>query len=417
MARILVLGGGGREHALVWSFAGEAAGHTLFCAPGNAGTAALATNLSIDINDHPAVAGAAREHAIDLTVVGPEGPLADGIVDYFKDEGLTIFGPVQAAARLESSKLFARDFMADAGIPHPDYTACGTIGEAREAAVGYGFPVVLKADGLAAGKGVFICETTDELEAALKRFYIEDAFGSAGRMVSVEQCLAGTEMSVFALCDGENVTVLGTAQDFKRAYDGDAGPNTGGMGSIAPSRLATDALMERVRREILLPTLASMRKRGNPYTGFLYAGLMLVEGDPYVIEFNVRMGDPETQALLPLLDQPLYPLLAQALAGELPEKVTLKSGAATCVVLAAEGYPGSYEKGLPIGGLDGLPESVGIFHAGTSQNGSHLVNSGGRVLGLVATGGNHAAAAAIVYAAIDKIDFPGSFYRHDIGTR
>jgi phosphoribosylamine--glycine ligase len=305
--------------------------------------------------------------------------------------------------------------MADAGIPHPNYTACGTIREAREAAVGYGFPVVLKADGLAAGKGVFICETADELEAALKRFYIEDAFGSAGRMVSVEQCLAGTEMSVFALCDGENVTVLGTAQDFKRAYDGDAGPNTGGMGSIAPSRLATDALMERVRREILLPTLAGMRNRGTPYTGFLYAGLMLMEGDPYVIEFNVRMGDPETQALLPLLGQPLYPLLAQALAGELPEKVTLKSGAATCVVLAAEGYPGSYEKGLPIGGLDGLPETVGIFHAGTARKGAQLVSSGGRVLNVVATGATISEARKRVYDHIPEISFPGSFYRGDIG--
>ncbi len=416
MARLLVIGGGGREHALIWSLAREGR-HELFCAPGNAGTAASATNVPLDGGDHAALATFARDEGIDLTVVGPEAPLAEGIVDRFQEQGLTIFGPVQSAARLESSKLFARRFMRQLGIPHPAFRPADSSAEARAAVADLGLPVVLKADGLAAGKGVMICTTTAEVDRALDTFFTEQAFGPAGLKLSVEQCIAGTEMSVFAICDGERALILGTAQDYKRARDGDQGPNTGGMGAIAPSPLADDALMEEIAETILQPTLAGMRSQGTPYVGFLYAGLMIVNGRPFVIEYNVRLGDPETQVVLPLLDMPLYDLLRQALDGGLPETVPLKPGAALCVVLAAEGYPGKYARGKPITDLERLDEQLLVFHAGTSFNGSGgLVSSGGRVLNVAALDESVTAAAGKVYENLPRIEFPGSYYRTDIGA-
>ncbi|MCH7859437.1 MAG: phosphoribosylamine--glycine ligase, partial [Candidatus Marinimicrobia bacterium] len=401
MARILVIGSGGREHAILWALAREG-GHELTCAPGNAGTAQLARNLALKVGDHQAIVEAVRRENIDLTVVGPEIPLAEGLVDLFQAQGLAAFGPLQAAARLESSKLFARDFMAEFAIPHPDYRACRSREDVWQAVKELGLPVVLKADGLAAGKGVIICQGEGEVESALGQFFDDRAFGDAGLVLSVEQCLVGTEISVFALCDGDNFCVLGTAQDYKRAYDGDAGPNTGGMGSIAPSPLATPELMDEIERTILGPTLEGMRRRGSPYVGCLYAGLMIVEGQPYVIEFNVRMGDPETQVVLPLLDTPLYPLMVQALSGGLPDRVPTKPGAAVAVVIASEGYPGRYAKGQPITGLDRLDEDVLVFHAGTTTNDKGaLVSSGGRVLSVVGLGGDIPGAAQRVYENID----------------
>ena len=279
-----------------------------------------------------------------------------------------------------------------------------------------GAPVVLKADGLAAGKGVIICRSEDEVESALVTFFDDLAFGTAGSILSVEECLEGTEMSVFALCDGENFCLLGTAQDYKRAYDGDRGPNTGGMGSIAPSRLATRELLEEVSATIIQPTLDGMRAEGHPYVGILYAGLMIVDGAPWVIEFNVRLGDPETQVVLPLLDQSLYDLMEQALQGAVPIAHRVKPGAATCVVLAADGYPGTYDKGLPISGLDGLEGDTLLFHAGTASgdNGA-LLSNGGRVLSVVGLGPDLEQARDRAYANISRIEFPGSFYRKDIG--
>ncbi len=416
MARILVIGSGGREHAILWALAREG-GHELTCAPGNAGTAQLARNLALNVGDHQAVVEAVRRENIDLTVVGPEIPLAEGLVDRFQAEGLAIFGPSKAAARLESSKLFARDFMAEFAIPHPDYRGCRSKEHVRQAVGELGLPVVLKADGLAAGKGVIICRSEGEVETALGQFFDDRAFGDAGLILSVEQCLVGTEISVFALCDGNTFCVLGTAQDYKRAYDGDAGPNTGGMGSMAPSPLATGDLMDEIEGTILRPTLEGLQRRGSPYVGCLYAGLMIVEGKPYVIEFNVRMGDPETQVVLPLLDTPLYPLMDQALSGALPDRVPAKPGAAVAVVIASEGYPGSYAKDRPITGLDRLDGDVLVFHAGTATNdGRELVSSGGRVLNVVAMGETITDAARKVYENIDRIDFPGSFYRKDIGA-
>ncbi|UCD38815.1 MAG: phosphoribosylamine--glycine ligase [Fidelibacterota bacterium] len=415
MAKILVLGSGGREHALIWSLARENR-HTLMCAPGNAGTAGQARNVALDLADHGAVAGFIEQESIDLTIVGPEDPLAAGIVDHLEAEGLRVFGPTQAGARLESSKLFARDFMKAMGIPHPDYRSCSSKEEVGAAVRDMGLPIVLKADGLAAGKGVIICRNEADVAAALEKYFDQKAFGDAGLALSVEECLVGTEMSVFAFSDGRRFTVLGTAQDYKRAYDGDQGPNTGGMGSIAPSPLATPELMEEIGDTILQPAISGMAQKGHPYVGVLYAGLMISDGRPAVIEFNVRMGDPESQVVLPLLDTPLSELVEQALAGQLPDKPVIRPGAAVCVVVASEGYPGSYEKGKPITGLEGLDGDMIIYHAGTSLDESgRLVSSGGRVLNVVGTGATIPDAARKVYENIPRIDFPGSFYRKDIG--
>ncbi len=416
MARVLVIGSGGREHAIAWSLARENR-HELYCAPGNPGTALLGTNVPLDIDDHQALARFAQAEGIELTVVGPEGPLAAGLVDYFQSESLAIFGPSQACARLEASKLFARDFMRRHHIPHPAYVACTDKEAVREAVSESGTPVVLKADGLAAGKGVIICRSNKEVEAALVTFFDRDSFGAAGRILSVEECLEGTEMSVFALCDGENFCLLGTAQDYKRAYDGDQGPNTGGMGSIAPSSLATRELLEEVSATIIQPTLDGMKAEGHPYVGILYAGLMIVDGVPFVVEFNVRMGDPETQVVLPLLDQSLYDLMERALEGAVPIARRVKPGAAACVVLAAEGYPGTYDKGTPISGLEHLDGDTILFHAGTrTDEGGRLLSNGGRVLSMVGLGSDLAEARDRAYANISRVEFPGSFYRKDIGS-
>ncbi len=413
---MLIIGSGGREHAIAWSLARENR-HELYCAPGNPGTALLGTNVTLDIDDHQALARFARDKRIELTVVGPEGPLADGVVDYFQAEGLAIFGPSQACARLEASKLFARDFMRRHNIPHPAYVACADKEAVREAVSESGIPVVLKADGLAAGKGVIICRSNEEVEAALVNFFDDMAFGTAGSILSVEECLEGTEMSVFALCDGENFCLLGTAQDYKRAYDNDRGPNTGGMGSIAPSRLATRELLEEVSATIIQPTLDGMKAEGHPYVGILYAGLMIADDAPAVIEFNVRMGDPETQVVLPLLDQSLYDLMERALQGAVPVAYRVKDGNATCVVLASEGYPGSYEKGKPISGLERLDGDAILFHAGTrGDDDGRLLSNGGRVLNVVGLGESRVSAREKVYANIGRIEFPGSFYRKDIGS-
>ncbi|MFC1547304.1 phosphoribosylamine--glycine ligase [Candidatus Neomarinimicrobiota bacterium] len=415
MARILILGSGGREHVLVWSLAREKR-HTITCAPGNAGTSVGATNVALKLSDHEGIITFAKSEGIDLTLVGPEVPLAEGIVDRFHEEGLRVFGPTAAAAKLESSKIFARDFMKEMNIPHPQYRACYSHEEADWAVQDMGLPIVLKADGLAAGKGVIICRDQNEVTAALDKFFTQKQFGEAGLTLSVEECLEGTEMSVFALSDGENVTIMGTAQDYKRAYNGDQGPNTGGMGSIAPSPLATPELLVEVTTEILQSVVTGMKERGHPYVGFLYAGLMMVEGKPKVIEFNVRMGDPESQVVLPLLETSMYDLIEQALSKNLPKNTISRPGAAVCVVIASEGYPGSYEKGIPISGLDQVEQDILVFHAGTAlTEDGELVSSGGRVLNVVGMGATIAEAAGKVYENIPRITFPKSFCRTDIG--
>jgi phosphoribosylamine--glycine ligase len=414
---VLILGSGGREHALSWTLAKDSNVGKIYCAPGNGGTNEIAENIVVSLVNHQEILRLAQEKKIDLTVVGPENPLADGIVDVFRKEGMRIFGPDKYGAQLESSKLFARDLMAENNIPHPDYYSCNTREEAESLKEILKLPLVLKADGLAAGKGVIVCQNDGEFDKALITIFDEGAFGDAADRISLERCLVGEELSVFAVCDGMDYIILNTAQDHKRAFDGDKGPNTGGMGAYSPTPLSTSKLLKRVGSEIFQPTLDAMVKRGHPYTGFLYAGLMIVNGDPYVIEFNVRMGDPETQVVLPLLKSSLFEMLWNATEGKLKHtKVRTSSQTAVTVVIAAEGYPGKYKKGMKIKGLDSLKDRL-IFHAGTRKQDHDIVTSGGRVLNAVGFGKDLSSAIDDAYDIVKAVDFSGKYYRKDIGLR
>ena len=349
--------------------------------------------------------------------MGPENPLAAGIVDIFKAEGLRIFGPDAYCSQLESSKLFARNLMAENNIPHPDYYSCNTRDDAEALKTILGLPLVLKADGLAGGKGVIICENDDAFEKGVQILFDSSRLGEASSRVSLERFLIGEELSVFAVCDGRDYKILNSAQDHKRAYDGDKGPNTGGMGAYSPTPLSTPDLLEHVGSEIIQPTLNAMSKRGHPYTGFLYVGLMIVDGKPYVIEFNVRMGDPETQVVLPLLKSSLFELLWHATGGTLSKaEISISSKTAVTIVIAAEGYPGAYEKGMRIKGLDTLKKYL-IFHAGTRQDSHEILTTGGRVLNVVGFGADLSSAMKDAYKIVKEIDFNGKFYRTDIGHR
>ncbi len=421
--RILIIGSGGREHALAWFLGQSDEPVQLFIAPGNAGTASLGQNIDIDVSDIDALLAFAREDDIDLTVVGPEKPLVLGIVDRFERHGLPIVGPSAAAARLEGSKAFAKTFMHRHGIPtsaHRTFEA-----EDLDKATAYvraqGAPIVVKASGLAAGKGAVVCMTVAEAHEALEMIVRGREFGSAGDRVVVESFLEGEEASVFALTDGHDYVVLAPAQDHKQIGEGDTGPNTGGMGAYAPAPLITDALLDRVRKEVIGPTLNGMRDEGHPYRGVLYVGLMITSEGPKVVEFNCRLGDPEAQVLLPLIGNDpvhLFSALARRRLGSL--NVEHRSGAAACVVLASGGYPGAYEKGVRIDGLDeaGAMEDVMIFHAGTRlDKENHVVTDGGRVLGATALGRDLEAAITRAYAAVDRIQFEGMQYREDIGRK
>jgi phosphoribosylamine--glycine ligase len=414
-ARILILGSGGREHAFAWSFANDDNVAKIFCSPGNGGTGKIAENIALDLSNHEMVMGFVKNNNIDLTIVGPEAPLADGIVDSFKKIGLPIFGPDKYASQLESSKLFARDMMAEYNVPIPKYYACKNRHEADLVKVKLKLPLVLKADGLAAGKGVIVCTTESGYEAALTTMFDENAFGDAGTKVSVEDCLIGEELSVFAVCDGEDYIVLNTAQDYKRAYDGDRGPNTGGMGAYSPTPLSTDDILRKTKLSVIEPTLKAMRDAGHPFVGFLYVGLMIVADEPFVIEFNVRMGDPETQVVLPLLESSLFELLWNATHGKIKDSsLKISPKTAVTVVLAAEGYPHSYPKGMEISGIDsnGL-----IFHAGTQNTGDKITASGGRVLNVVGFGDDLKSAIDDAYRIVEGVDFDGKIYRKDIGQK
>lgn len=418
--KILVIGGGGREHALVWKLTGDSRRPILFCAPGNAGTASLATNVPVAAEDVPGLLAWAQANRPDLTVVGPEAPLCAGVVDAFTAAGLRVFGPCQAAARLEGSKRFAKEIMQAAGVPTARAQTFTDVAVAVQALPAFRIPVVIKADGLAAGKGVVIAQTRAEAETAIRSMLVDQVFGAAGASVLVEEFLEGEEASILALTDGERVALLPASQDHKRVFDADQGPNTGGMGAYSPAPVVTPELLPVIHDRILLPTLRELRRRGIVYKGVLYAGLMIGPDGPQVVEFNCRLGDPETEVVLPRLAGDLIPLLEACIDGTLdPAQVRALPEACVTVVMTSPGYPGSYPKGLPIAGLEEAARkpNVLVFHAGTTLRNGQTVTSGGRVLAVTATGPNLRTAVANAYAGIAPIRFDGAHYRNDIAHR
>jgi phosphoribosylamine---glycine ligase len=420
---ILVVGSGGREHVLAWKLAAEPGVARIICAPGNAGIARDVHTAAIDAGNIQALLDLARREHVDLTVVGPELPLDRGIVDRFSSEGQRIFGPAASAARLECSKVFAKDFMARYGIPTARYRACASAAEARAilASGELGMPIVIKADGLAAGKGVVVAPDAAAAEAAIAGAMEDRQFGAAGDRVVLEECLEGPEVSVFALCDGRRAVMIGSAQDHKRIYDGDQGPNTGGMGAFAPSPLIDRPLADRIMNEIIEPVIEGMRRDGHEYRGFLYAGLMLTCHGPKVIEFNVRFGDPEAQVVLPMIEGELAPILMAAAEGTLPDRpIALSQEKYVGVVLASRGYPQSSQSGVIVNGLDQAAalDNVLVFHAGTAGDAKgSIVTAGGRVLTVVGSGPTFEAAIARAYAGVKAIAFDGMQYRTDIGQK
>ncbi len=417
---VLIIGSGGREHTLVWKIAQSSRVKKVYCAPGNGGIAQVAECVPIQATDVPALLNFAREKKIELTVVGPEAPLAAGIVDEFGKEGLRIFGPAKAAAELEVSKVFAKKIMRKYGIP----TGEAEIFDRPREAIAYirekGAPLVVKADGLAAGKGVIVCRTVEEAGEAVDLIMVEKSFGAAGKRVIVEECLQGEEASFIALTDGETILPLIPSQDHKPIYDDDKGPNTGGMGAYAQAPVVTPEMAATVMEKVFIPTVKGMKEEGRKFRGVLYAGLMITAAGPKVLEFNVRFGDPETQAILPLLDSDLIELMGACLEGNL-NRVNLKwnEGAAVCVVIASGGYPGSYRKGKEIQGLEELAgeEDIVVFHAGTALKDGKIITAGGRVLGVTGWGSSIEHALEKTYQVVEKIKFEDMYYRKDIGAK
>lgn len=430
--RVLVVGGGAREHAILWKLAQSPRSPRLFAAPGNAGTAALAENLPVAADDVDALAAAARDYAIDLTIVGPETPLVLGIADRFRAEGLRLFGPTAAAARIEGSKSFAKQLMRDAGVPTAPFAVFDDPAEARAYVRSRAAPIVVKADGLAAGKGVVVAQTQDEALAAVNAAMTDGAFGEAGCRVVIEDCLTGQEVSVFCFTDGAHATPLAAACDYKRVFDGDRGPNTGGMGGYSPPPWWDAALERRIRETCIEPVIRQLARQGAPYVGALYGGLMLAADGPAVIEFNARLGDPEAELILPRLETDLLDVVDAALDGGLPAlDLRWSADCAVGVVLASGGYPGSYETGFPIAGLREAAESALVFHAGTAARQSSksagsarqsaesvgaVVSAGGRVLTLVGCAPTMDGARAKAYAAATAADFHGKQFRSDVAA-
>jgi phosphoribosylamine--glycine ligase len=416
---ILLLGSGGREHALAWKIAGSPLLTKLWCAPGNAGIAREAECVVLDIADHAAVIAFCKANKVDLVVVGPEAPLAAGIVDDLATAGIKAFGPCKAAAQLESSKGFTKDICNANSIPTAAYGRFDDAAAAKSYIHAQGAPVVIKADGLAAGKGVVVATTLDEALAAVDMMF-EGGFGAAGAQIVVEEFLRGEEASFFALCDGEHALALATAQDHKRAFDGDQGPNTGGMGAYSPATVMTTEMCRRTMDEIIVPTLRAMREKGAPFKGVLFAGLMITEQGPKLIEYNVRFGDPECQVLMLRMMSDIVPALFAVCDGQLKHfDLRWFPDPALTVVMAAKGYPGNYAKGTRIEGLDDAAkvEGVEIFHAGTREEDGQILAGGGRVLNVCASGKTVAEAQAHAYEAVDRIKWPEGFCRRDIGLR
>jgi phosphoribosylamine--glycine ligase len=424
--KVLVVGSGGREHALVWKIAQSPLVDKLYCAPGNAGTAELAENVPLKAEDIQGLLKFALAKKIDLTVVGPEIPLCAGIVDLFEQHGRRIFGPRQAAARIEGSKVFSKEFMIKHNIPTAQAGIFGDLAKAKDYIAEVGAPIVVKADGLAAGKGVAVCQTKAEALEALDLIMGTKEFGSAGDKVIIEECLVGEEASIIAFTDGRSVIPLASSQDHKRVFDGDKGPNTGGMGAYSPAPIVTERLMEQIDLDVLRPFVAGMQQEGIKYQGVIYAGIMVTKKGPLVLEFNARFGDPETQPIMMRLKGDIVPIIQAIIDEKLDDRlIEWDEQAAVCVVLAAGGYPGKYEKGIPIKGLDRIDQldNVMVFHAGTglergTSNGEHRVlTNGGRVLGVTALGGSIKYAIDKAYQAVDLIKFKGMHYRKDIGKK
>jgi len=414
--KILVVGSGGREHALAWKLKQSTRVDRIFCAPGNAGTAEIGDNVELKASDLPALARFAKENRIGLTVVGPDDPLAAGIVDVFEGEGLRIFGPTKSAARLESSKIFAKELMRAKHIP----TARAAIFEKPEAACAFlkesHFPIVIKADGLALGKGVIVAQDFEEARAAVDAMMSQGRFGEAGRRLVIEECLAGSECSLHALVDGKSFLMLASARDHKRAFDGDSGPNTGGMGAFSPANNFDVELQAQFEGEVMRPLLDGLRENDITFRGLLFPGLMITASGTRVLEFNCRFGDPETQAILPRLKSDLLPLLEATIDGQLDDAaIEWDERPTVTVVMASGGYPDKYEVGKPISGLEtAASESVQIFHAGTRRENGEAVTSGGRVLAVTALGETVAAARNRAYEAVSKIQFEDCHFRRDI---
>jgi len=426
--KILVVGGGGREHAIAWRLSQDAERHDIYCAPGNAGTAAVATNVPVKAEDVAGIVAWAKAARPDLVVVGPEAPLVAGLVDALEREGLVAFGPVAAGARMEGSKKFAKEVMDAAGVPTGRAETFTDPAKAKAALAAYGLPVVIKADGLAAGKGVVVAETTEQAEAAIDDMLVANKFGAAGAEVLVEEFLDGEECSILALVDGERAVLLPSSQDHKRVFDGDRGPNTGGMGAYSPAPVVTEAMLPEIRDRIVLPVVRELAKRGISYRGILYAGLMVTpEGGRLaksgsrvnVVEFNARFGDPETEAVLPRLGGDFARALLNAATGRLSDgDVVVKPEAAATVIVASGGYPGSYAKGKAISGLDRAAASGAlVFHCGTKAENGEVLTSGGRVLSVTGLGATLREAVDRAYAGVDDIAFEGAFCRRDIAHR
>jgi phosphoribosylamine---glycine ligase len=418
--KVLIIGSGGREHALAWKIGQSPEVEQIFCAPGNPGMAELGECIDIGVNDFEALVAFAKKHDVGLTVVGPEDPLAGGIVDVFEAAGLRAFGPSGAAAQIEGSKAFAKRLMARCNIPTSEYAEF----DDADAAIAYvrdkGAPIVIKADGLAAGKGVTVAHDVETAVAAIREAMVDQVFGDAGARVVVEECLFGEEASIFALTDGETVLPLISSQDHKPVYDGDEGPNTGGMGAYSPAPVVTDALFQEIEERVLRPTVEGMRTDGVPYKGVLYAGLMIGENGPKVVEFNCRFGDPETQVVLPPMKSDLVPLLAACADGSLADhSVEWDAGACVTVVMASGGYPKAYEKGKVIEGIARaeVDPDVMVFHAGTALKNGALITNGGRVLNVTARDDTIPAAIDRAYEAVGKVSFEAAHHRMDIGQK
>ena len=418
--RVLVIGSGGREHALVWKIKQSPKVEKIFCAPGNAGTSEFADNIPIAADDIEGLLQFAMKKEIGLTVVGPEQPLVMGIVDRFEVKGLRIFGPSASAAELEGSKSFSKDIMQKYGLPTAEYKIFTSAESATKYIQAKNCPLVVKADGLAAGKGVLLCRSSREALVAVDTIMRQRLFGEAGDQIVVEEFLEGQEISVLAFSDGKTVLLMDSAQDHKAVYDGDIGPNTGGMGAYSPAPVFTEIMQQKVRDKIMLPMVRAMQQEGRTYKGILYAGLMLTKTGPQILEFNARFGDPETQPLMVRMDTDIIPLFEACIDGSLDQcQVNWKNKSSVCVVMTAEGYPGTYQKGEIISGLqsaNSTPEVV-VFHAGTKEQDGKVLTNGGRVLGVTATGGNTESAIQRAYDAVGKVNWRGVHYRKDIGSR